>query len=249
MNWCFQLYSARHTPLEQSLRLVADAGYKGVEAFRENFADEALLLSVLQDNGLTLPSMHINLPLLRDDWQSCVQRANRFTCRHIVCPFLEEPSRPKDAAGWITLAEELEAMTLRWQEQGCTFAWHNHDFEFFSLEDNSQPMRHLLDNAPSMRWEIDVAWIVRAGADPLEWINAYQRRLSAVHLKDIAPAGECKDEDGWADFGTGVVNWPLLAEPLQSSPAQFYIVEHDNPADLKRFAARSIQSANQLFQP
>ena len=47
-----------------------------------------------------------------------------------------------------------------------------------------------------------MAWIVRGGADPFEWIKRYADRIASVHIKDIAPAGECEDEDGWADVVT-----------------------------------------------
>ena len=49
--------------------------------------------------------------------------------------------------------------------------------------------------------------MIRGGADPLEWMRPYGNRITAVHVKDIAPAGESADEDGWADVGHGTVDW------------------------------------------
>ena len=48
---------------------------------------------------------------------------------------------------------------------------------------------------------------MRGGADPRRWIERYRGRIPLVHVKDIAPAGEKEDEDGWADVGTGTVPW------------------------------------------
>ena len=62
-------------------------------------------------------------------------------------------------------------------------------------------------------------------------------RITAVHVKDIAPAGENADEDGWADVGQGTVDWKgLMAALKEQTKAKYFVMEHDNPKDDKRFA-------------
>lgn len=243
MNCYFQLFSARNTALDDALRIIAETGYAGVEAYKDNFNDTPAFKASLAKYGLNLPSMHINLELLRDDMEACLRRARDFDCSHIVCPYLMPDDRPTDASGWQALARELAEIEKQFGDAGCSFSWHNHDFEFVPLEDGSMPIEHLLDTANSLKWEIDVAWIVRAKADPAPWIQQYQSRISAIHLKDVAPQGQCIDEDGWADLGEGVVAWKNLMPLLRQSAADLYITEHDNPSDLQRFADRSIRAA------
>ena len=60
-----------------------------------------------------------------------------------------------------------------------------------------------------------MAWVIRGGADPLKWISDYGKRIVAVHVKDIAPAGQNADEDGWADVGHGTVDWKGLIKALK----------------------------------
>ncbi len=246
MNCYLQMFSARHTAIDESLRIVAESGYSGVEAFGDNFVDRDAFKAALRKYGLRVPSMHISLGMLRTDMPGCIALAREFDCQHIVCPYLEEQERPVDAAEWKALSHELADIETQLADAQCSFAWHNHDFEFIALADGSMPIEHLLDTASAMKWEIDVAWIVRANADPAPWIRRYQSRLSAVHLKDIAPAGKCLDEDGWADLGEGVVEWASLMPALLESTAKLFITEHDNPADLQRFAQRSIKAFNAL---
>jgi sugar phosphate isomerase/epimerase len=134
---------------------------------------------------------------------------------------------------------------------GYEFAWHNHDFEFAPLADGSAPMEHILSAAPDIGWEFDIAWAIRGGADPLPWIDRHGQRIVAVHVKDIARPGPGQGpgqgsmvEDGWADVGHGTVDWPgLMTELRKRSAARYYVMEHDNPADLGRFARRSIEAA------
>ena len=85
--------------------------------------------------------------------------------------------------------------------------------------------------------------MIKGGGDPLEWIETFGNRLTAVHVKDIAPEGENADEDGWADVGDGIVDWKALMAALRATPCKNFVMEHDNPKDAKRFAERSIAAA------
>lgn len=245
-QWYFQLYSARKTELGNALEIVSSSGYSGVEAYQGNFENADIFQAELEKNQLVLTSMHIDLDMMRHDMIQSVERAQAFNCKHIVCPYLVPEARPASTQQWLELGKELEDIARQWIDLGCTFAWHNHDFEFVALGDGSFPIEHLLDAAPSMTWEIDPAWIVRAGANAEPWIKRFLSRITAVHLKDVAPLGECTDEDGWADLCEGVVPWQELMPLLLQTPAELYVVEHDNPNDLQRFATRSINAARAL---
>ncbi len=65
-------------------------------------------------------------------------------------------------------------------------------------------------------------------------------------MKDIARKGEGLDEDGWADVGHGVMDWARLMAALRQTRALTFVMEHDNPNDLKRFATRSFASVSKL---
>ena len=74
----------------------------------------------------------------------------------------------------------------------------------------------------------------------MTWVEKYGSRITAAHVKDIAPAGQNADEDGWADLGSGVLDWPALTAALQAKGVDLFIMEHDNPSDMTRFASNSI---------
>jgi len=143
----------------------------------------------------------------------------------VFCPHIGPNERATDLAGWQAFAHRLSAIGNKVVDQGLQFGWHNHDFEFETCADGSIPMRVILETASEIDWEMDVAWTVR------------------VHVKDIAAAGECGDEDGWADVGFGTMQWEKLVPTIVAkTKASLYIAEHDNPNDFDRFAKRSIAS-------
>ena len=242
MNWSFQLYSARKfPPWEKVLQTVAAAGYKEVEGFGGVYDDPAGFRAELDRNGLAMPTGHFSIDALEGDFDGVARIAEALGVKLIVCPYLVAEERPSDTSGWRRFGERLAKIGEKAKAAGYGFAWHNHDFEFKPLPDGSMPMEHLLSAAPDIGWEIDVAWVVRGGGDPLPWIDRHGRRISAVHVKDIARPGEGLDEDGWSDVGHGTMDWPRLLKALRSAtPAKYYVMEQDNPNDIERFARRSI---------
>jgi sugar phosphate isomerase/epimerase len=244
MNWSFQLYSARNfQPWDTVLKTLAGLGYNQVEGFGGVYGDPSGLRSELDKNGLTMPTGHFSIDLLENDFDEVRRIADTLGIKLIACPYLNADDRPADAAGWRAFGERLGKVGETAKKAGFGFAWHNHDFEFKPLADGSIPQKHILDAAPDIGWEMDVAWVIRGGADPLKWISDYASGIVAVHVKDIAPAGQAKDEDGWADVGHGTVDWGGLVKTLrEKTGAKYFIMEHDNPSDFDRFARRSIEA-------
>ncbi len=251
MDFSFQLYSARNfLPWGAVLRQLAEFGYRQVEGFGGAYEDVQSFRRAMDENGLSMPSGHFGIDALETNFAQVEATAAALGISKIVCPFLTPELRPTSAAGWHTLAGRLAAIGQKVAASGRSFAWHNHDFEFHSLADGRTPMQILLDDAPGVEWEADLAWIIRGGHDPHDWIDRYGDRITAVHVKDIAAPGECADEDGWADVGHGTMPWRQLVEALRSKgKCHLFIAEHDNPSDMARFAGRSIESMRAFMEP
>jgi sugar phosphate isomerase/epimerase len=245
MDWSFQLYTARNfQPWSDVLQTLGRLGYKQVEGYSGVYDDPAGLRATLDRIGLSMPSGHFQLAMLEHDFASVEHIAHTLGMNLVVCPYLEVRDRPRDAAGWRAFGERLATIGEKAKDARLHFAWHNHDFEFVPLADATLPQQHMLDAAPGVCWEIDVAWAVRAGADVLDWIEHRGARIVAAHVKDIAPAGREREEGCWTDVGYGTIDWPLLITALRNrTKARYYVIEHDNPADFERFARRSLEAA------
>ena len=248
MTVSFQLFSARNfQPWEDVLKLLAELGYKNVEGFGGVYEDPHAFRALMDQNGLSMPSGHFAFDLLENDFSKAREIATILGVKTIICPFLLPDARPVDRAGWVDFAQRLEAVGQKCADAGFKFAWHNHDFEFKTLADGTVPQEIILENAPNIGWEMDVAWVVRGGADPFAWIERFGPRIWVAHVKDLAPQGECADEDGWADVGEGVMKWGELLAGLKShGQTELFVMEHDKPSDLARFARRALQNFNQF---
>ena len=246
----YQLYSSRNfPPLAATLTMLADLGYEGVEGYGALYADDAQvaeLIAHLGDSGLAMPTAHFGLAQLEGDPAKVLSIATALGITRIYCPYLLPEDRPADAAGWHAFGQRLAAAGRPIREAGLGFGWHNHDFELKALPDGSAPQDHIFAGGPDLEWEIDVAWIVRGGADPQAWIARHAPRITAAHVKDIARPGENAAEDGWADLGQGTIDWKSVMAALRTTPCRNFIMEHDNPSDHARFAERSLAAAKAL---
>lgn len=239
----YQLYSSRNfPPLADTLSMLAGIGYREVEGFGGLFdagADLARLRDMLDQNGLTMPTCHVGLDEIEGNPVSAIERAGKLGVERVYVPFLMPEARPTDAAGWRAFGQRLAEAGKPVRDAGLDFGWHNHDFEFRPVDGDVLPIDLLLGASDDLSFEFDVAWAVRAGADPMNWIDRYAGRITSAHVKDIAAPGTCLDEDGWADVGHGTLDWAGLMAALRAAGTRHFIVEHDNPADHKRFAEQS----------
>ncbi|WP_237154798.1 sugar phosphate isomerase/epimerase family protein [Oryzibacter oryziterrae] len=241
-----QLFSARNfPPLADQLRLIRSLGYTNVEPFGGLYGDLDALSAGLKANDLTACSGHFGIDMLENDLDGAVRVAERLGMKLIVCPYLLPDRRPVDGEGWRRFGDRLSAIAGKVKARGFRFAWHNHDFEFLPLKDGSLPIQHIVAD-PAVDLELDLAWVVRAGVNPLPWLEGYAGRIAAVHVKDIALPGTADDEDGWADVGFGTLGWSDLWPVAAASGANYMVAEHDNPSDFARFARRSLASMKSL---
>jgi len=235
----FQLYSARMLePLERQFELLAGLGYRHVEPFGGLLADPARLKRLLDQHGMTAPSCHVGMDRLRADVRAAIAICRDLGVRTVIAPAPPPGERDGGAAEWRALGQELARYGAMVRHEGLAFAWHNHHWEYGTA--NGQRYLDLMfAEAPDLAWQADLAWIARGGADPAAELRRHAGRVVSCHIKDIAPPGECLDEDGWADPGHGVLDWNALRAAMRETGVQSFVVEHDKPNDVARFARRA----------
>ncbi|MBI1173147.1 TIM barrel protein [bacterium] len=246
----YQLYSSRKfPPLEATAKMLAAAGIQDTEGFGGLYADATTLAATaaaLKGAGLAMRTGHFGLAQVEDTPDWALEVARTLGIERIFVPHIMADLRPTDAAGWRAFGARLEKAGAPFRAAGLGFGWHNHDFEFKACADGSIPEACILEGGPSLEVELDVAWVIRGGADPIAWIKQYGHRITAAHVKDIAAKGENLAEDGWADVGYGTVDWKTIMAALKAAGCKHFVMEHDNPADDKRFATRSFAAVQAL---
>jgi sugar phosphate isomerase/epimerase len=239
-RFSIQLYSARSiTPLEAQFALLSNLGYTMVEPWGGLFNDPETLKRLVDVHKMTAPSAHVGLDRLREDAVGTARMCKGLGIGTIFAPAPPLGEREGGEQEWRNIGRELAEIGKAVTGEGLKFGWHNHHWEYGRTGSGKTYLECLFEEAPDLVWEADLAWIVRGGGDPVAEIKKHARRLVACHIKDLAPSGQCADEDGWADPGHGIMDWQALRAAMTEAGVSLFVAEHDKPSDVARFARRA----------
>ncbi len=244
----YQLYSSRNfPPLVDQFPLLKSMGYDAIEPWLPAYeADPALFRRQLDDAGLACYGFHMPLAGLVSEPKRFIDIALTLGATYLIPPYVTPEERRPTAQYWRELGEKLARGAEAAARHGLEVAWHNHDFEFVPLNDGSRPIDHIFAaGGPSVKFEIDCGWIVRAGAEPAAELERFADRIVAIQTKDTGPLGT-KEDDGWTATGDGIIDWAALVPLFRKTAANHIVTEHDNPSDWQLFASRSIDHLRQL---
>lgn len=227
-----QMYTLRDFgSLEEQLAAVNRAGISAIETVGTQHVTAEELNALLDEHALEVVSSHVPLDDLRNRLDETVAFNQAVGNNTLTLPYLAEDARPRDAAGWQALGEELGDIAAELDNEGFRLAYHNHDFEM-EIYDGKTALEHLFNAAGSdLLAELDVAWVARGGLDPVEYVSRFDGQLFAVHAKDNAPEGTAEDEGGFATLGEGVLDWDSILPAIEAAGVEWYIIEHDMPLD------------------
>ncbi|WP_227355837.1 sugar phosphate isomerase/epimerase family protein [Haladaptatus salinisoli] len=231
MRTAINLFTLRDIdePLPRVLERVADAGYDGVEFLhRLPEADTETVVQTLGEQELAVPGAHLGpfTPLsgLPDELEATINIYDAVDCATLSISIDEE-----HLDSWTEVrktASQLESLADRAREYNIDVLYHNHHWEFRSL-DESTPF-DLLFNALDDRigLELDVGWVAAAGDDPVERIHRHADELSILHVKDVDTA-----EKKSVEVGAGDVNLAACIDAARAEGVEWFIYEHDEPDD------------------
>lgn len=244
-----QIYSLRNLgDLDRQLDTVAQAGFRHVELIGSQLDEAAATRDRLTARGLTASSSHVSIAALRERFDVVAEACKTIGFTQLFMPSVPAAERDSEGPYWQALGRELGGYAKRLAAQGIALGYHNHHWELKTKEGGATALELLFEAAADspLSWQVDVAWLVRGGADPLAWLKRYTGRVASAHAKDLAPAGQKLDEDGWADVGSGTMDWPTLAAACRAAGARSLVAEHDNPSDGARFARNAFAYLSRL---
>jgi sugar phosphate isomerase/epimerase len=236
-----QLYTVRDqmkADFDGTVAKVASIGYKEVEFAGYFGHTPEQVRAVIDRNGLTSPSCHVEYAVLGDQWPSVIESSKTIGQSYIVCPWIPEEIR-KQPDGWKRAIDTFNHAGEISKKSGIQFGYHNHWFEFLPVN-GKLPYDMLLEQCDPdlVKMELDLCWITVAGADPLTYFNRYPGRFPLVHVKDmkklpkVAASGGQDFGDSLKDMtavGSGIIDWKRIFAQSEKAGIKHYIVEHDKP--------------------
>ena len=270
-----QLYSVR-TDLEKdfygTLKAVREMGYAGVEFYGEYYGNTPTQIKQwCTELGLIPFSNHVPFQAMIDDVDKVIEDNLILGVQYLVFPYMDEASRPGiDPEQFKKTVAKIGEIGEKVHAAGFQLLYHNHDFEFVTLEDGTVGYDYIFSSNDRVKLqnEPDVCWVSYAGFNPAEVLAKYAGNIPVVHLKDyylegklssapyaltgISTDNAMKDDGGWFEYrpvGMGQVDIPAVIKAAIDGGAQWLCVEQDEPSqglDRLQNVAKSVEYLKSL---
>jgi len=249
----FTLFNVIDDDVNGSLKKVADIGFKEIEsAFSKKGGYYGLkpkeFASLLNGLGMSWKSHHVlgapfklppgsKMPTgpdgkpitippmrnLRDNYQELIDEAAEGGIQYLVCATTPVSTTDEIKASIETLNKSAEAA----KKAGVQLVYHNHHQEFAKV-DGQVPYDLLLSqtNADALKMELDLAWAIKGGVDPVELFKKNPGRFPLWHVKDLDVTHETI-----LPVGSGTIDFKPIFANASTAGMQHFFVEHDMPAD------------------
>jgi sugar phosphate isomerase/epimerase len=239
-----QLYTVRtilnEKPPLEVLRALEQIGYRECEVTQGNIEK---IWDSLKQTKLKPVSLHLDTALFTRDQAklpAALDDAKKRGFSYVVCPYIAQQDR-----GGVEvikrLADTLNKAGALCAKSGLTLAYHNHAFEFESAG-NGTLLDVLLNSSDPklLTLELDIMWARVAGVDPASVLQKYGKRVTLMHLKNVAAnvGPQFNEKVQPADFrevGNGAVDVASVLKAAAKAGVQHFFVEQDqtpgNPLD------------------
>ncbi|MEP6845953.1 MAG: sugar phosphate isomerase/epimerase [Panacibacter sp.] len=246
----FTFFNEIDNDVEGTLKKIAGVGYKEIEsAFSKKGAYYGMkpkeFASYLTSIGLAWKSHHvlgapfkmppgakmpagadgkpITIPPMRNlqnNMQELVDEAAEGGVEFLVCA--NTPINTLDDIK--SSIEVLNKTDEACKKAGIGFAYHNHDAEFHAV-DGQVPYDMFLSQT-KMQMELDLAWAIKGGKDPVELFKQNPGRFPLWHVKDLDASRE-----NILPVGSGTIDYKRIFAAANTAGMKHFFVEHDMPKD------------------
>jgi sugar phosphate isomerase/epimerase len=234
-NIGLQLYSLRDIIGKDPkgvLDKVASFGYKELETY--SYRDGQIFGMAYGDFGkyvkglgMKVVSGHYGLDQIGGDtWTKAVADAKAIGMEYMIVPYIQDTDR-KSIDDYKKICANLNKAGEVCNKNGIRFGYHNHAFEFETL-DGQIPYDVMLKelDVKNVGMELDIFWVVNAGQDPVKLFEKHPGRFEQWHVKDMDKTDKNKN----ADVGTGSIDYKaLFAKAKLSGMKHFYVEQESYP--------------------
>lgn len=218
------------------LKQIAGFGYKQIEGFEGAMGlwwgmNAGEFKKYLDELGVSMISSHCDTG---KNFEKKAAEAAQVGLKYLINPYVGKQKTPDD---YKKIADQFNKNGELCKKNGIRFAYHNHDYSFVQQE-GQYPQDIFMNNtdAALVDYEMDMYWVVTAGADPETWLKKYSNRFRLCHVKDRSKTAKAEDHDASVDLGTGSIDYAKLLKTASENGMQYYIVEqerYDNSTPLK----------------
>ena len=186
------------------------------------------------ERGISIPSTGAGYEDLVNKIDSVVWRAKMLGAKYVMCAWIPHQNNILTFENAKKAVEDFNKAGKILKENGLTFCYHAHGYEFQPYEDGT-----LLDymfkntNPEYVSFQMDIFWIQFGGGDPVALLKKYGSRWKMMHIKDMRK-GTKKDLTGLTSvdndvaLGTGELDLPAIFREAKKVGIKHYFIEDES---------------------
>lgn len=265
----FTFFNIIDEDVQGTLKRIADTGYKEIEsAFSKKGGYYGLkskeFKALVESLGMSWKSHHvlgapfkmppgakmptdtngqpIKIPPMRnlkDNMQELVDEIAEAGIPFLVCANTPINTMDDIKSSLDVLNKTGEAC----KKANIQFCYHNHDAEFRPVE-GKVPYDMMLSELDknNVKFELDLAWAVKGGVNPVDLFKQHPGRFPLWHVKDLDASRQ-----NILPVGEGTIDFKPIFEAASISGMKDFFVEHDMPKDAYASIASSIANLKKML--
>jgi sugar phosphate isomerase/epimerase len=199
---------------------------------------------LLKEYGLKIVATGASFERLeqKDSLQKIINNAKDLGAKFVVCYWIPHDGDNFTFGDMKKAVEVFNTAGKTLKENGLTFAYHPHGYEFREYEEgNGTLFEYMMDNTnpEDVSFQMDVFWIRNPGQDPVALLKKYPTRWKMLHLKDRRigtpnnPNGR-QDVESNVVLGTGDVGIAEIMKTAQELGIKHYFIEDESSRALEQ---------------
>jgi sugar phosphate isomerase/epimerase len=186
------------------------------------------------ERGISIPSMGTGYEALVKDPQAIADRAKILGSKYVMTAWIPHKTGSFNFENAKKAVEDFNAAGKVLKENGITFCYHAHGYEFLPHEKGTL-LDYMMNNTNPeyVSFEMDVMWVYFGGGDPVKLLKKYGDRWKLMHLKDLKK-GTKKDLTGLTSpendvpLGTGELDIPGILKAAKKVGIRHYFIEDES---------------------
>ena len=184
--------------------------------------------------GISIPSTGASYEDLNNKIDSVVWRAKTLGAKYVMCAWIPHQDNMLTLENAKKAAEDFNRAGKVLKENGLTFCYHAHGYEFQPYGDGTL-LDYLFKNTDPdyVSFQMDIFWIRFGGGDPVALLKKYGNRWKLMHVKDMRK-GTKKDLTGLTSvendvaLGTGELDLPAILKEAKRIGIKHYFFEDES---------------------
>ena len=209
----------------ESLKKVADIGYRTVQISGVCAYEPEWLAEKLRENGLRCAITHYDLEKIKNQPEQTVKDHAVFGCRYIGIGCM--PGGLTEAKQYDAFVSGFFPAAQKIAENGALLMYHNHQFEFMRSDDGRLYLERLAEafSPKELGFTLDTYWVQYGGGSPAQWLKKLSGRVPCLHLKDMAIVA---NQQRMAVVGEGNIDFDAIFQSAEGAGVKYMLVEQDD---------------------